>query len=112
MDSSYLTLAVLTLVSAVPALGYAVVSVREAAGDQERTVVALYAATRSVALFVIAVVPLFGRNDGWLTAAAVAMIIVQGLDVLVGVRRRQVAMVVGPAVLSLAVLAALVNFVS
>lgn len=110
MDAAYLTLAILTLVSATPSLGYAVLSVREAAGDHERTVVALYAATRSVALFVIALVPLVHRNDGWLTAAAVAMIIVQGLDVLVGVRRRQAAMIAGPAVLSLAVLVALLFF--
>lgn len=112
MDPWYYVLASVTLLSAIPSLFYAIQSVRRAGDDHERQIVALYAAARSGALVVLAVVPFFGRFDGWLLAIAVAMILVQGLDAFIGIRRRQIAMIAGPAVLAVLNLVALVLFVA
>lgn len=116
MDGYYLALAIVTLLSASPGLYYAVLSVREAGADHERAIVALYGASRSLALFVLAVVPVAalpaGGAPGWLAAAAVSMVIVQGIDAFVGIRRRSPVMVAGPAFLSAAVLVALVLFLT
>jgi hypothetical protein len=111
MGPSYYALASFTVLSAIPGLLYAIQSARQAGDDHERQIVALYAAARSGALVVLAIVPFFGRFAGWLLAIAVAMILVQGLDALIGIRRRQLAMIAGPAVLAVLNLAALMLFV-
>jgi|SRR5829696_5744960 len=100
MDPWYYVLASATLLNAIPSFIYAIQSARQAGDDHGRQIVALYAAARSGALVVLAVVPFFGRFDGWLLAIAVAMILVQGLDAFIGIRRRQIGMIAGPAVLA------------
>ena len=67
---------------------------------------ALYAAARSFALVVLALVaPLF-RSDDALLAIAAAMTIVQGIDAFIGATQGDVAKTIGPAVLCLATIVA------
>ena len=47
-----------------------------------------YALSRSIALVVISVAATLVGSNGFLAAAALAMIIVQGLDAVVGARAR------------------------
>ena len=112
MNPWYLLLAILTLASASVSLFYAVKSVLDAAGDPERGSLARYAGARSVALFLVALVPLFGRFDGWLLAVAFAMIVVQAIDAVIGIPQRKVALVVGPAVTAVLNLGALILFLA
>ena len=86
MSAPYLVLAVITLISAIPSLYFSAVEMRS--GDPKTRQVAQYTTARSFALFVLALVPLFGRNDGWLLAIATAMLIVQGIDGVIALRGR------------------------
>ena len=105
----YVALVGITLLSAFVSMFFAVRSIRLAETSEERTV-ALYAASRSVALFAVAVVPAFGRFAEWAIAIAMAMTIVQGLDALVGIRQRRAAMILGPATLGVLNLVAILLF--
>jgi len=51
----------------------------------------------SVALTILSVVPLFGERRDWLIAAALAMIIVQAADSVVGARILDRVRTFGPA---------------
>lgn len=107
MSSGFWLCAAITVVSAVVSLGYSVAAVR-GPGRSEPTE-ALYAFSRSSALAVAAVVVLFVRSEDWLRAVAVAMIIVQAGDAVIGARIGDRLKTVGPALTALANLAALVN---
>jgi hypothetical protein len=109
MDPWYIALVGITLLSAFVSMFFAVRSIRLAGTGDERTV-ALYAASRSVALFAVAVVPVFGHFAEWAIAVAMAMTIVQGLDALVGIRRRRLGMILGPATLAVLNLVAILLF--
>lgn len=89
---------VVTIISAGVSVTYAALAVID--GGLEATD-ALYAASRSIALVVIALVaPLF-RSDDALLAIAVVMTIVQGIDTFIGAVQGDAAKTVGPAVLCL-----------
>ena len=109
MDPWYVALVGITLLSAFLSMFFSVRSIRVAGTSEERTA-ALYAASRSVALFAVAVVPLFGHFAEWAIAVATVMTIVQGLDALVGVRQRRLAMILGPATLGVLNLVAILLF--
>ena len=109
MDPWYVALVAITLLSAFISMFFAIRSIRFAESAEERTA-ALYAASRSVALFAVAVVPAFGHFAEWAIAVAMAMTIVQGLDALVGIRRRKAAMILGPATLAVLNLVAIILF--
>ena len=98
MDPWYVALVGITLLSAFVGMFFAVRSIRLAERSEERTA-ALYTASRSVALFAVAVVPVFGHFAEWAIAIAMAMTIVQGLDALIGIRQRRMASILGPATL-------------
>ena len=109
MDPWYVALVGITLVSAFLSMFFSVRGVRLAETDGERTA-ALYAASRSVALFAVAVVPAFGFFPAWALAVAVTMTIVQGLDALVGIRRPGAWTILGPAALAVLTLIAILLF--
>ncbi len=88
-------------------LGYSLASMRGPEGPGRTN--AFYAFSRSLALAVAAVTVIFARSEDWLMAVAVAMIIVQAGDAVIGVRIRDRIKTVGPALTAIANLAALVN---
>lgn len=107
MSSAFWLCAAITAVSAVVSLGYSVAAVRSSGrlGSTE----ALYAFSRSSALAVAAVIVLVVRSEDWLKAVAVAMIIVQAGDAMIGARIRDRLKTAGPALTALANLAAFIN---
>lgn len=93
----------ITLISAATSVTFSTIAVVD--GGLEATD-ALYAASRSIALVVLALVaPLF-RSDAALLAVAVAMTVVQGIDTFVGAVQGDVAKTIGPLVLCLATIVA------
>ena len=110
MTAARLSLTLLTLASAAVSLVFSVRALRQP--DPQRLMVAHYTVARSVALFAVAVVPLFVALDGWLIAVAVAMIVVQALDAVVGIARRDPVFTIGPAVTAAANGAVLVWFLT
>jgi hypothetical protein len=69
---------------------------------------ALYACARSLALFVASIVPFVSGSVGWLLAVAWSMIIVQGLDAVVGMTIKDNVKTFGPAGTALLNLAAVI----
>lgn len=108
MTSAFWLCAVITAVSSIVSLGYSAAAV-SSSGQRERTN-ALYAFSRSVALAVVVVVVLFMQSADWLTATAVAMVIVQAGDALIGLQIRDRLKTAGPALTAAANLTALLNF--
>ncbi|MET4158340.1 hypothetical protein [Agromyces sp. PvR057] len=93
----------ITLISAAASVTFAIIAVVDAGADATN---ALYAASRSTALVVLALVaPLF-RSDAALLAIAVAMTIVQGIDAFIGALQGDVALTIGPAVFCIATIVA------
>ncbi|AAT88825.1 hypothetical protein ATY41_12160 [Leifsonia xyli subsp. xyli] len=68
----------------------------------------MYAFARSLALVVVAVIALFTGAVPFVVAIAIAMIIVQGVDAVIGVVIRDRTKTIGPAVTAVANLVALV----
>lgn len=93
--TTYWLCAAFTLISACVSLGYSVASVVGPNAGAARE--AEYALARSIALVAVAVVPLFGERHDWLVAVAVAMVMVQALDAVVGARIPDRLKTFGPA---------------
>ncbi|GAA5153491.1 hypothetical protein GCM10025768_23230 [Microbacterium pseudoresistens] len=110
MSVPYLVLAIVTLISTVPSLYFSAAEIRS--DDPAVRRVAWYTTARSAALFVLAVVALCGRFDGWLLAIAVAMIIVQAADGVIALRGGKAVMYIGPFATAAVTAAALVWFVT
>jgi hypothetical protein len=92
-----------TVISAITSISFAIVAVADG-GIEDAD--ALYAASRSTALVVLALVaPLF-RSDAALLAIAVAMTIVQGIDAFIGAIQGDLAKTIGPAVLCIVTIVA------
>ncbi len=99
-----------TLISACVSLGYstaAVVAAKQAHGGS-----AEYTLARSVALVVVAIVPVAGERRDWLLAAAVAMVVVQALDAVIGRRLHDTLKTIGPAATAAVNLALLAWFLT
>ncbi|MGW8567530.1 hypothetical protein [Isoptericola sp. NPDC055881] len=105
MPPAFWVCAAVTSVSAYVSLGYSVAGLRAAAG--EARVGFMYALARSVALAVAATVAFFSGSVGFLVAVAVAMVVVQGADAVVGTRLHDRITTWGPAVTAVANAAAL-----
>jgi hypothetical protein len=99
--------AVITLASALTSPGFSVAAVR--AADAPGLANARYAMSRSVALAIVSVVAIAHQSVPWLAAIAVAMVLVQGGDALVGRMKRDAVKTVGPAATALLNLAALLG---
>jgi hypothetical protein len=105
MPLSFWVCAVVTVISAVVSLGYSIAGLIRAS-DADRTA-SMYACARSVALAGVAVVALFAGSTPFLVAIAIAMVIVQAADAVVGGVTRDRLKTIGPAATAAANLAAL-----
>ncbi|GAA1829633.1 hypothetical protein [Agromyces salentinus] len=92
-----------TVISAVVSIAFSIGAVSDGGLEQ---VDALYAASRSTALVVLALVAPMFRSDAALLAIAVAMTIVQGIDAFIGAIEGDLLKTVAPAVLCLATIIA------
>jgi hypothetical protein len=100
----------ITAASALVGLGYAVAAVVSAL--DEARVNAMYALARSVALAVAVLVPVFSQTRSSLLTIALAIVIVQALDAVVGATIHDRMKTFGPASLAVVNLVALVWFLS
>lgn len=75
--------------------GYSVAGLK-AAGEAERTG-SMYAFARSLALLTVAVIAVFAGSIAFLAAIAVAMIVVQIADAVIGMQLRNRLKTIGPA---------------
>jgi hypothetical protein len=105
MSFSYWFCAVITSISALTSLGFSLAGLA-GIGKQTRTS-ARYAASRSLALAMVAAVAIVSPSRTWLEAVATAMVVVQAVDAVIGLGERDTMKTVGPAMLSLLNLAAL-----
>lgn len=105
MSTAFWACAIVTVISALVSAGYAVAGLNSASADGR--VPSMYALARSAALVAVAIVGLFSGSTGFVAAAAVAMIAVQGLDAVIGARISSRIKTIGPALTALANLAAL-----
>jgi hypothetical protein len=95
-----------TAISALVSLGYAVAGLREAA-PATRTA-AMYALARSLALAAVAVVAPFTGAVAFVAAVAVAMVVVQAADAVIGTVIRDPLKTFGPAAIAAVNLGALI----
>jgi hypothetical protein len=93
---AYWACAAFTLFSAVVSAGFSLLALRTAGGHEY----ALYAASRSVALPLAAVYTMALRSRGGVAALAVAMILVQLFDAIIGFRLNDPGRAYGPMVVS------------
>jgi hypothetical protein len=89
---AYWTCAGFTLFSAIVSAGFSLLSLRMAGGHEY----ALYATSRSVALPLAVIYALALRSRGGMAALAVAMILVQLFDGVVGLRLHDPGRAYGP----------------
>ncbi len=106
MTVAFWTCASLTLVSSLVSGAFALASLRNA--TRESRVPAMYALARSVALIIVAVVGLCSFSVTFATAAALAMILVQGFDAVIGGVISDRVKTLGPAITAVANAAALI----
>ncbi len=98
MTFQYWFCVTVTVVSALTSAGFSFAALYGAT-ESSRTN-AMYVTSRSVALVVISVVPIFHSSLTWAEAAALAMVIVQAGDAAVGALQRDFKKTIGPAVLA------------
>ena len=106
MSFTYWFCTVATAISALTSLGFSIAALVTAAEGSLTT--ARYATSRSIALAVAAAVPIVATSATWAEAVALAMVIVQTGDAVIGQRERDVRKTFGPAVLAAINLVALV----
>lgn len=106
MSVAFWICAGVTILSSVVSAGYAVAGVR--AAEEDARAASEYALSRSIALVAISIVAIFTANSAFLTTAALAMIVVQALDAVIGARSKDRIKTVGPAVTAAVNTAALV----
>lgn len=104
--SSYYICAFITVASAFTSLGFSIVALSATGGESRIT--ALYATSRSVALAFVSLVPFLYVSTPFLAGIASVMIMVQGLDAVIGFRIHNAVKSYGPAVTGLVNLLALV----
>jgi len=97
-----------TVASAFVSLGFSVAAVPSVL--HEARTLAMYALSRSVALAAVSVVPLISQTRSSLLTIALAMVVVQALDAVVGGTIRDRMKTFGPASLGALNLVALVWF--
>lgn len=104
--SSYYICAFITGASAFTSLGFSIVALSASGGESRIT--ALYAASHSVALAFVSLVPFLYVSTPFLAGIASVMIVVQGLDAIIGFKIHNAVNSYGPAVTALVNLLALV----
>jgi hypothetical protein len=98
MTSVFWICAIITAISAFVSFGFSLAALR---GKGEPLIASMYASSRSIALALISLVPLFTGTRSWLLAIALAMVIVQALDALVGIKQHDAMKTFGPACLAI-----------
>ena len=106
MTLQYWLCVAITAISAFVSLGFSIVGYRNS--NSESRVGFMYALARSLALAVVAVVALFTTSVPFAACIAVAMVLVQAADAVVGWRTHDAMKTYGPAVTAIANAAALV----
>jgi hypothetical protein len=106
MSFTYWFCTVATAISALISLGFSIAALATATEGSRTT--ARYATSRSVALAAAAAVPIIAPSAPWVEAVAVAMVIVQTGDAVIGQQERDVRKTLGPAALAAINLLALV----
>jgi hypothetical protein len=109
MTGTYWFCAVVTIISALTSLGFSIAAIRIPKSGISTN--AMYATSRSLALVVLAVVPFFYESRIWLIEIALAMIIVQALDAVIGNIKHDMQKTAGPAFLAILNLFALILFI-
>ena len=99
-----------TAASAFVSLGFSVAAVLSVRHQARTNANALYVLSRSLALAAVSLVPLIGQTRSSLLTIALAMVIVQALDAVVGGTIRDRTKTFGPASLGALNLVALVWF--
>ncbi len=94
MPAAYWFCAAVTLVSALTSAGFSIAGM--AAATTVARTSSRYAAARSLALAVISAVPLLSPSRPWEESAALAMILVQAIDGLIGGADRDLMKTAGP----------------
>jgi hypothetical protein len=102
---SYWSCVVITAVSALVSLGFAIASVVTATAGN--ALGSRYALSRSIALTVASVIALFAGSAGFVIAVAIAMTLIQAADAIIGGLAHDRPKTVGPAILAALTLAAL-----
>ena len=100
MGVAFWVCAGVTVVSAAVSLGFSVATLPGSAARGDTS--SMYASARSVALALTAVVAIFARSNSFLEAIALAMVIMQAVDAMIGVRLRDRFKTIGPAAISVA----------
>lgn len=106
MTTAFWITAAVTLISAAVSFGFSVAAVRRGSGAARTS--ALYTLARSGAIMVVAIGALFVHSLGVVAAVAGIMTLTQAADAVVGIVTRNRAATVGPVVLAVVNLAALV----
>lgn len=106
MSAAFWICASVTVISSLVSGGCAVIGLRTA--NLESRVSSMYALARSGALVVVAVLGLFSSSIAFETAAAVALILVQGFDAVIGGVIADRVKTLGPGITALANAGALV----
>jgi hypothetical protein len=106
MSAAFWVCAVVTVISAFVSLGYSITALT--GSDPPARTSSMYASARSLALALTAVVALFVQSNTFLEAIALAMVLVQALDAIIGVRIHDRLKTIGPAATSLANAVALI----
>lgn len=94
----YYTTAIITLLSAVFGLVFAILAVRK--GKAEERTNALYMMARSLALVTISVIPIYSKNEFILVTITAAMLIVQIIDGIAGVYIKERMRTAGPFIMA------------
>lgn len=110
MTTPFLLCAAVTAISAIISLGFSIASISGTTGTA-RTL-AYYTCARSLALTVVGITTFVTGSGQWLYAVAVAMIIVQACDAVIGVTIKDTMKTLGPAGTAIGNLAVLVWFLS
>ncbi|GAA5230439.1 hypothetical protein [Arthrobacter cryoconiti] len=98
MSIAFWVCAVVTVISSLVSGGYALAGFRSA--TVESRVPSMYALARSLALVLVAIVGLLSSSIPFVASAALAMIVVQGLDAVIGAHISDRLKTIGPAVVS------------
>lgn len=100
MSAAFWVCAAVTALSALVSLGFSIAAL--AGSDAASRTNAMYTSARSLALAVAAVTALFVGSRSFLTAIALAMVVVQAGDALIGVKIHDRLKTIGPALMALA----------
>jgi hypothetical protein len=105
---AFWTCAIIAALSAAVSAAFSVAALIGAERQEQQTMYAMYAASRSVALVLATLICIGARSRRGVLALALTMGLVQGFDALIGLVAHDPAKTYGPLALSVAGLASLI----